>query len=241
MSYEGQYRFVARHKPSDVARIQALGPDIGAVCSPRWRSPRPVRGRPALRARLGNVACTAASLFMNAMSAHTPGGTLAAVLPPLLYAAASDTCIAELRQQALGKRAIVRRRTWPSVLLTAVRWCLRLAFAPLTTLAAARTWVLTDPGGHDAIAARPIEFRAPGIHRRNRATQTRGGVGEPTIACEARAHFRQVWIWIAPRSAWPCRHMCAAWRPGRTRSARGFSGRWLVVELLEPVGAKSRL
>lgn len=155
VSYEGQYRFVARHKPSDVARIEALGPDIGAVLFASLAFAAAVRGRPALRARLGNVACTAASLIMNAMSARTPGGTLAAVLPPLLYAAASDTCIAELRQQALDKRAIVRRRTWPSVLLTAVRWCLRLAFAPLTTLAAARTWVLTDPGEAEATTRSP--------------------------------------------------------------------------------------
>lgn len=196
VSYEGQYRFVTRHKPSDVARIEALGPDIGAVLFASLAFAAAVRGRPALRARLGNVACTTASLLMNAMSAHTPGGTLVAVLPPLLYAAASDTCIAELRQQALDKRAIVRRRTWPNVLLTGFRWCLRLLVAPRTTLAAARTWVLADPRQAATRSPRapsnPGRRRAPTVEtaRRRPVTGSTSGRARAKPAHAARGPSR---------------------------------------------------
>lgn len=50
VSFEGQFQFVARHRSPDiVARIEALGPDIGAALFACLGFASAVRGRPALR------------------------------------------------------------------------------------------------------------------------------------------------------------------------------------------------
>jgi hypothetical protein len=112
---------------------------------------------------------------LNALAAAPGWRALAVwVLPPVAYALASDTLIgvvrawAIARQQQLGARLAGEEQTPLAIVGGLALWWLRLALAPVSTLAGFRGWVVTEcpvaPGrrantGHPALqalaAARP--------------------------------------------------------------------------------------
>jgi len=170
VSFTAQYRMVdaTRHLPV-VAALEAAIPDAAALVFACLGIALALHGRRALRARALNLASVAASVFMNA-SAAAPGWRNLAIwaMPPVAYALASDTLITVVRtrhqQQAT---AVAADAATPLAILGGlILWLLRLALAPVSTLAGFRAWVLEEcpvaPGRGAARAAPPSAAARPG-------------------------------------------------------------------------------
>jgi hypothetical protein len=176
VSYQAQYQLVAGYKHAPVvAAVQAAIPDVAALVFASLGIALALHGRRAVRARALNVAAVGTSVAMNALAAAPGWRALAVwVLPPVAYALASDTLIgvvrawAIARQQQLGARLAGDEATPLAIVGGLALWWLRLALAPVSTLAGFRAWVVTEcpvaPGrrantGHGALpalaAARP--------------------------------------------------------------------------------------
>jgi hypothetical protein len=145
-SFTAQYRMVdaTRHLPV-IAALEAAIPDAAALVFACLGIALALHGRRALRARALNLASVAASVFMNAIAA-TPGWRNLAiwVMPPVVYALASDTLIAVVRtrHQQTAADAAAEAATPLAILGGLILWLLRLALAPASTLAGFRAWVL---------------------------------------------------------------------------------------------------
>jgi hypothetical protein len=171
VSYSAQYRLVdaARHLGL-AAALEAAIPDAAALVFACLGVALAVHGRRAIRARLLNLASAGASVFMNAIAA-APGWRNLAVwaMPPAAYALASDTLIAVVRTGAVARRQDERPAdAGPSEasLLAALTglalWLLRLSFAPRSTVAGFRSWVIEEcPVAPGRRAARPVPDRHP--------------------------------------------------------------------------------
>jgi len=152
VSFTAQFRMAdaARHLPV-IAALEAAIPDAAALVFASLGIALALHGRRALRARALNLAAVGTSVFMNVLAAG-PGWRNLAIwaLPPAAYALASDTLIASSglgRSPATGSWA----RPWPptrppllSILGGLALWLLRLALAPVSTLAGFRAWVLEE-------------------------------------------------------------------------------------------------
>ncbi len=166
VSFTAQYRMAetARHLPF-IAALEAAIPDAAALVFACLGIALALHGRRALRARALNLASVAASVFMNAIAAE-PGWRNLAIwaLPPVAYALASDTLIGVVRAQALALHhldgALAHDAATPLAILGGlVLWLLRLALAPVSTLAGFRAWVLEEcpvaPGRRSAAVPPP--------------------------------------------------------------------------------------
>ena len=145
VSFTAQYRMVdvTRHLPV-VAALEAAIPDAAALVFACLGIALALHGRRAIRARALNLASVAASVFMNAIAA-APGWRNLAIwaMPPVAYALASDTLIGVVRtrhQQLTAAEAA----TPLAILGGLILWLLRLALAPVSTLAGFRAWVLEE-------------------------------------------------------------------------------------------------
>ncbi len=174
VSFTAQYRLAetARHLPA-VAALEAAIPDAAALVFACLGIALALHGRRALRARALNLASVAASVFMNAIAAE-PGWRNLAIwaLPPVAYALASDTLIGVVRAWALARRRHLADETATplAILGGLILWLLRLALAPISTLAGFRAWVLEEcpvAPGRRGPTLRP----APAPHPR-KATKT---------------------------------------------------------------------
>ena len=122
-----------------------------------------------MRARALNLASVAASVFMNAIAA-APGWRNLAIwaMPPVAYALASDTLITVVRtrHQQLTAAVAADAATPLAILGGLILWLLRLALAPVSTLAGFRAWVLEEcpvaPGRRAARPAPPSAAARPG-------------------------------------------------------------------------------
>ena len=173
VSFTAQYRMVeaTRHLPV-VAALEAAIPDAAALVFACLGIALALHGRRALRARALNLASVAASVFMNAIAA-APGWRNLAIwaMPPVAYALASDTLITVVRtrhqQQAAALAADAA--TPLAILGGLILWLLRLALAPVSTLAGFRAWVLEEcpvaPGRRAARPAQPSAADPPGQGR----------------------------------------------------------------------------
>jgi hypothetical protein len=186
VSYQAQYQLVAAYKHAPVvAAVQAAIPDVAALVFASLGIALALHGRRAVRARALNVAAVATSVVMNALAAAPGWRALAVwVLPPVAYALASDTLIgvvrawAIARQQQLGARLAGEEQTPLAIVGGLLLWWLRLALAPVSTLAGFRRWVVTEcpvaPGRRGlsgrpavpAITGRPAASRSSGRRRR---------------------------------------------------------------------------
>jgi hypothetical protein len=148
VSFTAQYRMVdaTRHLPV-VAALEAAIPDAAALVFACLGIALALHGRRAIRARALNLASVAASVFMNAIAA-APGWRNLAIwaMPPVAYALASDTLIAVVRtrHQQLTIAAAAEAATPLAILGGLILWLLRLALAPVSTLAGFRAWVLEE-------------------------------------------------------------------------------------------------
>jgi hypothetical protein len=165
VSYQAQYQLVAGYKHAPVvAAVQAAIPDVAALVFACLGIALALHGRRAVRARALNVAAVGTSVAMNALAAAPGWRALAVwVLPPTAYALASDTLIgvvrawAIARQRQLGQRLAGEEQTPLAMVGGLLLWWLRLALAPMSTLAGFRGWVVTEcpvAPGRRAVAAR---------------------------------------------------------------------------------------
>jgi len=170
VSFTAQYRMAetARHLPV-VAALEAAIPDAAALIFACLGIALALHGRRAIRARALNLASVAASVFMNAIAA-APGWRDLAIwaMPPVAYALASDTLIAVVRtrHQQTAAAAAAEAATPLAILGGLILWLLRLALAPVSTLAGFRAWVLEQcpvaPGRRAVRYAPPFAAARPG-------------------------------------------------------------------------------
>ncbi len=118
-----------------------------------------------LRARALNLAAVGTSVFMNAIAA-APGWRSLAIwaMPPVAYALASDTLIGVVRAWVIARHKAMNDRladdeaTPLAAVGGLILWVLRLAVAPVSTLAGFRAWVVEEcpvAPGRRALAAVP--------------------------------------------------------------------------------------
>jgi len=152
VSFTAQYRMVdaTRHLPV-VAALEAAIPDAAALVFASLGIALALHGRRALRARALNLASVGASVFMNTIAAAPGWRNLAVwILPPVAYALASDTLIGVVRTRTLSRpgrpgTALAADAATPLAILGGLAlWLLRLALAPVSTLAGLRAWVLAE-------------------------------------------------------------------------------------------------
>lgn len=158
VSYEAQAGYIEEHKDDEAAIVlEAISWDAAAIVLALLGLATAMRGRSALRARVGNLACVAVSCLMNAAPAWDGadthwGALLVWVGPPLLYAMTSDTIILEIQQRAMERRNLpVRHASLWSIIGGLVRvvgavlaWLLRLAFDHKGTYEAFKSWYLEN-------------------------------------------------------------------------------------------------
>ena len=135
-----------------IAALEAGIPDVGALIFAALGIAIALDGKHALRARTLNVACIGLSLGMNALASAPGWRDLAIwVMPSALYALASDTLIGVIRAWAIARtqhttHALAQddEATPLAVIGGLFLWLLRLALAPLSTVAGFRHWVLEE-------------------------------------------------------------------------------------------------
>jgi hypothetical protein len=167
VSFTAQYRLVyATRHLAVVAGLEAAIPDAAALVFACLGIALALHGRRAVRARILNLASVGTSVFMNTIAA-APGWRNLAVwaMPPVAYALASDTLISVVRAAALarhqhmGAAITTEERTPLAALGGLVLWLLRLALAPVSTLAGFRAWVVGEcpvaPGRRPAPGSGP--------------------------------------------------------------------------------------
>jgi hypothetical protein len=168
VSFTAQYRMVdaARRLPV-IAGLEAVIPDAVALVFACLGVALALHGRRAIRARVFNIAAVATSVFMNTIAA-APGWRSLAIwaMPPVAYALASDTLIGVVRSWAITRHR--GHATSPAddeatplaVLGGLLLWLLRLAVAPLSTLAGFRSWVVEECPVAPGRRARPTRPNA---------------------------------------------------------------------------------
>jgi Protein of unknown function (DUF2637) len=180
VSWAAQYRMVySARQSAGIAALEAAIPDAGSLIFASLGIALALHGRRAIRARTLNVCCVAVSVGMNALAAGRGWRDLAIwVMPPVVYALASDTLIGVIRAWAIARQralsqALADGETSPLAILGGlVLWLLRLVLAPRSTLAGFRGWVVDEcpvaPGRR--LAACPVPAIAavpPARHQSN--------------------------------------------------------------------------
>jgi hypothetical protein len=196
VSYAAQYRTVFAAKAvAPVAALEAAIPDVAALIFATLGIALALHGRRAIRARVLNVAAVVTSVAMNVLAAGHSWRDLAIwAMPPVAYALASDTAIGVIRawtlarQRAAGEAFADDEATPLAILGGLLLWVLRLAMAPVSTLAGFRSWVIEEcpvapgrpgperPGPRRASANPPVKA----ITGRPEAAERRGGARQGT-------------------------------------------------------------
>src|ERR1039457_2472643 len=173
VSFTAQYRLIYAPRGLAVgAGLEAAIPAAAALVFACLGIALALHGRRAIRPRLLNLASVGTSVFMNTIAA-APGWRNLAIwsMPPIAYGLASDTLIGVVRAWAIARHqdldvALVPEETTPlAVAVRLVLWLLRLALAPVSTLAEFRAWVLEEcpvaPGRRQAPPPRPASSPHP--------------------------------------------------------------------------------
>jgi hypothetical protein len=197
VSYAAQYRMVFAAKAvAPVAALEAAIPDVAALIFATLGIALALHGRRAIRARVLNVAAVVTSVAMNVLAAGHGWRDLAIwAMPPVAYALASDTAIGVVRAWTLARQraaddAFADDQATPLAILGGLLlWVMRLAMAPVSTLAGFRSWVIEEcpvvpgrrtgperPGAGSAVANRPVKA----ITGRPEAAERRGGARQGT-------------------------------------------------------------
>jgi hypothetical protein len=191
VSWDAQYVMVHQVKRTPaIAALEAGIPDAGALIFAALGIALALHGRRALRPRALNVACVGISLAMNAMAAGRGWRDVAIwIMPAAVYALASDTLIGVVRAWALARmhatgQALAGEDVTPLAVAGAVLlWALRLALAPMSTLAGFRRWVVEEcpvAPGRKAAAAHPAPLAVvPANESPERPLRRRRADGKP--------------------------------------------------------------
>jgi hypothetical protein len=195
VSYSAQYRMVYAAKRSvPAAALEAGIPDVAALIFAALGIALALHGRRAVRPRVLNVCAVATSVTMNVLAAGYGWRDLAIwAMPPVAYALASDTAIGVVRawtiarQRALNE-ALADDETTPLAIVGGLLlWTLRLALAPVSTLAGFRRWVIEEcpvaPGRRASAATAPL----PGPINSDRRAPTASRPAPPTSAARSRS------------------------------------------------------
>jgi hypothetical protein len=187
VSFAAQYRMIyAARRVAVVASLEAAIPDAAALIFASLGIALALHGKRAIRARILNVAAVAVSVFMNTIAA-APGWRSVAIwaMPPVAYALASDTVIgvarawAIARQRALNERLADDELTPLAIVGGLLLWLLRLALAPVSTLAGFRAWVIEECPVAPGRRARPgPRAPRPGIAPPSEKAITAGSPGD---------------------------------------------------------------
>jgi Protein of unknown function (DUF2637) len=169
VSWEAQYVMVrqVKHTPA-IAALEAAIPDVGALIFATLGIALALHGKRAIRARTLNVACVAISLTMNALAAAPGWRDLAIwVMPPAVYALASDTLIGVIRAWVIattrhtGQTLADDEATPMAIIGGLFLWLLRLTLAPVSTLGAFRRWALDECPTAPGRKATPTRVTTP--------------------------------------------------------------------------------
>jgi len=188
VSFAAQYQLVFDAKGVRWASVLEAGiPDVGAMVFAALGIALALKGKRALRARGGNLACVGLSLTMNLIAA-TAGwrGVAIWVMPSAVYAFASDTLIGVIRAHVLASQGRAdNEKTALGALGTVLLWMLRLVLAAPSTLKGFRGWVVESspvaPGVAPAAIATAHESAAKAIEAAHAAAGQ-----EITAAAQAR-------------------------------------------------------
>ena len=145
VSFAAQYQLVFAAKGVRWASVLEAGiPDVGSMVFAALGIALALKGKRALRARGGNLACVGLSLTMNLIAAAAGWrGVAIWVMPSAVYAFASDTLIGVIRAHVLASQGRRRQREdRPGALGAALLWTLRLMLAAPSTLKGFRRWVV---------------------------------------------------------------------------------------------------
>jgi hypothetical protein len=168
VSYSAQYRMVfAAKRTVPAAALEAGIPDAAALIFAALGIALALHGKRALRPRVLNVCAVATSVAMNVLAAGHGWRDLAIwAMPPVAYALASDTAIGVVRawtiaRQRAQNQALADDETTPLAIAGGLLlWTLRLALAPVSTLAGFRRWVIEEcpvaPGRRASATAAPL-------------------------------------------------------------------------------------
>jgi hypothetical protein len=186
VSIAAQYHFIAaaRHDRL-IAGIEACIPDIGALIFACLGIALALRGKRAIRARVLNAGAIATSVFMNYAAAGHGWRDLAIwMMPPLAYALASDTAIANVRSWALVKRGMADDDSSPLAIVGRIAlYLLRFAVAPPSTAKGVRRALLNAtplPAAARAAEPRPAITSSPRPARSPRRARGTKGNGTKT-------------------------------------------------------------
>ncbi len=198
VSYSAQYQMIFRAKSmAAIAALEAGIPDVAALIFATLGIALALHGKRAIRARTLNVASVATSVGMNLLAAGHGWKNLAIwAMPPVAYALASDTAIGVVRAWTIARQKELRETladedsTPLAVVGGVLLWVLRLALAPMSTLAGFRSWVLDEcpvaPGRW--IARLPADHQALKVSATgNRAGLRPGGLRQRGQADRARS------------------------------------------------------
>jgi hypothetical protein len=201
VSWDAQYVLVRAVKHSTpVAALEAGIPDVGALIFAALGIALALHGRRAIRARTLNVACVGISLAMNTLASAPGWRDLAIwVMPPTVYAVASDTLIGVIRAWSIartqhrGGQVLADDDATPMAIIGGlVLWLLRLALARISTIGGFRRWVVEEcpiAPGRKAPPPRPNVKKSAGGGPSGRAPRTRKpGKQARMIALAAERH-----------------------------------------------------
>jgi len=172
VSYSAQYRMVYATKRVVIpAALEAGIPDVAALIFAALGIALALHGRRALRPRALNVCAVATSVAMNLMAAGHGWRDLAIwAMPPIAYALASDTAIGVVRARTIARQralneALAEDGPTPLAMVGGLLlWMLRFGFAPTSTLAGLRRWVIEEcpiaPGRRGSATAEVVEHAA---------------------------------------------------------------------------------
>jgi hypothetical protein len=153
VSFTAQYRMIyTARRLAVIAGLEAAIPDAAALVFASLGIALALHRRRAVRPRVLNVASVGTSVFMNVIAA-APGWRSLAIwaMPSIAYALASDTLIGVVRAWAIARHHELHTRlaaddeaTPLAAVGGLILWLLRLALAPVSTLAGFRTWVIQE-------------------------------------------------------------------------------------------------
>jgi hypothetical protein len=152
VSYSAQYRMVYAAKGvAPVAALEAGIPDVAALVFATLGIALALHGKRAIRARVLNLGAVGTSVGMNVLASGAGWRDLAIwAMPPVAYALASDTAIGVVRawtiarQKAMNAALADDDATPLAIIGGLLLWVLRLAIAPVSTLAGFRRWVIDE-------------------------------------------------------------------------------------------------
>lgn len=155
VSYQAQFAlvFAVKHQ-RHVSDVQAALPDGGALVFALLGIALALRGKRAIRARTGNLACVGLSVYMNVLAAVGGWSVLSVwVMAPTIYAFASDTLIGVIRNFVMREKD-PDDSTPLQALAAFFLWLLRLAVDFKGTRHGFAEWVKSTPS---APPKRPVQ------------------------------------------------------------------------------------